>query len=199
LTAVNLQPEKNILAFLNVREVGKVAGAKAEWSRIKERGREAAKARRAKEVRWVQKWIKVDKARRTAAAATTATKNEKEEEATRAASNYMRLIRPLLFGPHRDRRFILNMDQMLVYFLMSTKRMLELVGKKTIHICTSTNDTRWATVAVTIVGDGTLLSSTIIFKEKSFLRGNMMDVLHKQSCNVPSRPPLLLMVSRVDG
>jgi hypothetical protein len=44
---------------------------------------EAAKARRAKEVRWVQKRIKVDKARRTAATAATAFKNEEEEEAVR--------------------------------------------------------------------------------------------------------------------
>jgi hypothetical protein len=43
--------------------------------RIKEGERETAEARRAKEVRWVQKRIKVDKA--------IATKNEKEEEAGR--------------------------------------------------------------------------------------------------------------------
>jgi hypothetical protein len=78
----------------------------------------------------------------------------------------MRLIRPLLFGPHRDRRFILNMDQTPVYFLMSTKKTLELVGKKPIHIRTLTSDTRGATVAVTITGDGTVLPSTIIFKGK---------------------------------
>jgi hypothetical protein len=82
LLAVNLRPEKIILAFLNARE-GESAWANAERVRIKEGEREAAKARRAEEVRWVQKRIKVDKARRTAAAATTATKNEKEEEAAR--------------------------------------------------------------------------------------------------------------------
>ena len=51
-------------------------------------------------------------------------------------------------------------------FSMSTKKTLELVEKKTIHICTLTNDTRRATVAVTIAGDGTVLPSTIIFKGK---------------------------------
>jgi hypothetical protein len=40
----------------------------------------------------------------------------KPEEVEAEASNYMCLICPLLFGPHRDRRFILNMDQTLVYF-----------------------------------------------------------------------------------
>jgi hypothetical protein len=90
----------------------------------------------------------------------------KSEEVEAEASNFMCLIHPLLFGPHRDRRFILNMDQMLVNFLMSTKKTLELVGKKTIHIRTSTNNTRRATVAVTIAGDGTVLPLTIIFKGK---------------------------------
>jgi hypothetical protein len=58
------------------------------------------------------------------------------------------------------------MDQMLVYFLMSTKKTLELVGSETIHIHTLTDNTRRATVAVTIAGDGMLLPLTIIFKGK---------------------------------
>jgi hypothetical protein len=66
----------------------------------------------------------------------------KMEEDEVEASNYMRLICPLLLGPHCNRRFILNMDQTPVYFSMSTKRMLELVGKKTIHIRMSANNTR---------------------------------------------------------
>jgi hypothetical protein len=49
---------------------------------------------------------------------------------------------------------------------MSTKRTLELVGKKTILIRTLTNGSRQATLAVTIVGEGTLLPLTIIFKGK---------------------------------
>jgi hypothetical protein len=43
----------------------------------------------------------------------------KLEEAEAVASEYMCLIRPLLFGPYCDRHFILNMDQTPVYFLMS--------------------------------------------------------------------------------
>jgi hypothetical protein len=90
----------------------------------------------------------------------------KPEEVEAEASGYMCIIRTFLFGPHCNQRFILNMDQMPVYFLMSTKRTLEVVGKKTIHIRTSTNDTRWATVAVRIAGDGTVLPSMIILKGK---------------------------------
>jgi hypothetical protein len=90
----------------------------------------------------------------------------KPEEVETEASNLMHLICPLLFGPHCYRRFIFNMDQTPVYFLMSTKKMLELAGNKTFLIRTSTNDTRRATVAVTIAGDGMVLPSTIIFKGK---------------------------------
>jgi hypothetical protein len=39
----------------------------------------------------------------------------KPEEVEAEASNFMRLIRPLLFGPHCNWHFI-NMDQMLIFF-----------------------------------------------------------------------------------
>jgi hypothetical protein len=90
----------------------------------------------------------------------------KPEEVEAEASNYMPLICPLLFGPHCSQHFILNMDPMLIYFLMSTKKRLEVVGKKTIHTHTSTNNRKWATMTVMIAGDGMLLPSMIIFKGK---------------------------------
>ncbi len=49
---------------------------------------------------------------------------------------------------------------------MNAKRMLEVVGKKTIHICTSMNNTKRVTVAVTITADGMLLPLTLVFKGK---------------------------------
>ena len=49
---------------------------------------------------------------------------------------------------------------------MSSKRMFEVIGEKTIHICMSTNDTKRVTVAVTIAADGTVLPSTLVFKGK---------------------------------
>jgi hypothetical protein len=82
LSAVNLRPAKIVSAFLNAREE-EVAWANAEQVRIKEGEKEVAKARRSKEVRWIQKWIKLDKARRPVTAATTATKNEEEEKEAR--------------------------------------------------------------------------------------------------------------------
>ncbi len=90
----------------------------------------------------------------------------KPEEVAVEATDYMNLMRPLLVGPHRNRCFTLNMDQTLIYFCMTRKKTLDVVGVKTVHIRTSTNDTKRATVAVTIAADGTVLPSVIVFKGK---------------------------------
>jgi hypothetical protein len=82
------------------------------------------------------------------------------------AADYMRFMRPIVSGHNRDLRFIINMDQTPVYFSMNAKRTCEVIEKKTIHIRTSTNDTKHVTVAVTIMADGTLLPSTLVFKGK---------------------------------
>jgi hypothetical protein len=54
------------------------------------------------------------------------------------------------------------MDQTLVHFLMNAKRMLELIGGKTVHICTLSDNTKRVTVVVKIVEDGTVLPSMLI-------------------------------------
>ena len=90
----------------------------------------------------------------------------KPDEVAAEASDYMDLMRQLVEGPHRDRRFIINMDQTPVYFSMNAKRTLDVVGVKTVHIRTSTNDTKRATVAVTITGSGLVLPSMVVFKGK---------------------------------
>jgi hypothetical protein len=82
------------------------------------------------------------------------------------ASNFMRFTHLIVNGSNRDWRFIINMDQTPVYFAMNAKRTLDEVGKKTIHVRTSTNDTKRVTVAVTITADGTVLLSTLVFKGK---------------------------------
>ena len=69
------------------------------------------------------------------------------EEVAKEAADVMLLMYPILERPHRDRRYILNMDQMPVFFSMMAKRTLEVIGVKTVHIHTSTNDTKRATVA----------------------------------------------------
>jgi hypothetical protein len=88
------------------------------------------------------------------------------EEVRGEAMEYMNSVRSIVEESHRDRRFILNMDQTPVYFSMCPKKTLEVVGKSTIHIRSSTNDTKRATVAVTIAADGTVLPAAVIFKGK---------------------------------
>jgi hypothetical protein len=48
----------------------------------------------------------------------------KPEDVAQEASEYINLMRPFLEGPHRNRRFILNMDQTPVFFSMTAKRTL---------------------------------------------------------------------------
>jgi hypothetical protein len=48
----------------------------------------------------------------------------------REALDHMAYMRRIVLGSNRDRRFILNMDQTPVYFLMSAKHTLEVIGKK---------------------------------------------------------------------
>ena len=76
-------------------------------------------------------------------------------------------MRCIAVDPHHDQRFILNMDQTPVYFSMNANRTLEVVGVKTVHVRTSTHDTKRATVAVTITAAGLVLPSMVIFKGKS--------------------------------
>ena len=96
----------------------------------------------------------------------THTSQRPPAEVESEAVDFMRFMRVIVSGGNRDRRFIINMDQTPVFFSMSSKQTFELIGKKTIHIRTSTNDTKRVTVAVTITADGTLLPSFLIFKGK---------------------------------
>jgi hypothetical protein len=90
----------------------------------------------------------------------------KPDKVAAESSNYMDLMRQIVEGPHRNRHFIINMDQTPVYFTMNAKRMLEVIGVKTVHIRTSTNDTKRVTVAVTITGSSAVLPSMVIFEGK---------------------------------
>ena len=88
-------------------------------------------------------------------------------EVANEAADYMVYMRQMVVGINRDWRYILNMDQMLVYFAMSAKHTLEVTGTKTIHIRTTADDTKQATVAITITADGTLLPAMVVFKGTS--------------------------------
>ena len=65
-------------------------------------------------------------------------------------------------GRHQD--FILNMDQTPVPFTYNSRKTLEIVGKRTVHVRKSTNDTKRATFAMTVTASGKILKPLIIFK-----------------------------------
>ena len=92
-------------------------------------------------------------------------------EATRApavvagkALAFLLATRPLLVGPHRDKRYIFNMDQTPLWFSYHRSKTLQLRGATTVHVRKSTNDTRRATAALTCTAAGEFLRPMIIFK-----------------------------------
>jgi hypothetical protein len=82
------------------------------------------------------------------------------------AFNFMRFMRRIVSGGNHERRFVINMDQMPVYFWINAKQTLEVVDKKTIHIRMSMSNTKRVTRAVTITAKGTLLPLMLVFKGK---------------------------------
>jgi hypothetical protein len=92
-------------------------------------------------------------------------------EATRApeivageALAFLLATRPLLVGPHHDKRYIFNMDQTPLWFSYHRSKTLQKKGAKTINVRKSTNDTRRATAALTCTAAGDFLRPMIIFK-----------------------------------
>ncbi len=74
------------------------------------------------------------------------------------ASNFIKTIRPFLYGPY----------QTPVYYLMHEKHILNTKGARTVNVRTSKNDSERITVAVTISTAGDVLAPTIVFKGKSY-------------------------------
>ncbi len=97
----------------------------------------------------------------------------KTNEATRAPQEvaqevreFLEFTRPLLFGPHRDRRWIFNMDQTPLNFSYHSSKTLEKRGTKTIHVRKTGNGTKRATGVFTITAAGNFLTPMIIYKGK---------------------------------
>jgi transposase len=63
---------------------------------------------------------------------------------------------------HED--FILNMDQTPIPFTFNARKTIESVGRRTVHIRKSTNDTKRATYAVTVTASGKILKPLLVFK-----------------------------------
>ena len=85
-------------------------------------------------------------------------------EVSQEATEFQEFIRPMLLGPERSPHWIINMDQTPVFFSMHPKKTLEILGTKTVVIRTSTNDTKRATVALTITAAGNQLVPMVVYK-----------------------------------
>jgi len=59
---------------------------------------------------------------------------------------------------------IINMDQSPIPYSFHSGKMIETKGTKTIHLRTSTSDTKLVTLAVTVDTSGKMLPPMLIFK-----------------------------------
>ena len=91
-----------------------------------------------------------------------AQKNHQETE--EESSHFIALMKQKLAGMNPDD--VINMDQTPIPFTFPSNRTLEKKGTKTIHVRTSTTDTKRATLAATVTGSGQLLTPFLIFKGK---------------------------------
>jgi hypothetical protein len=104
-------------------------------------------------------------------------------KAIQEVMEFQQFIKPMLLGLERDLHFIINMDQMPVYFLMHPTRMLYVLGKKSIVIRTTMNNTKHATVALTITAAGDKLVPMVMCKgaENGHIKQREL-VLHDPRC-----------------
>ena len=86
---------------------------------------------------------------------------ETEEEST----HFVTLMRQKVSG--MDPADVLNMDQTPIPYSFPSSRTLEKKGTKSIHVRTSTSDTKRATLAATVTASGELLTPFLIFKGKT--------------------------------
>lgn len=85
-------------------------------------------------------------------------------ETSGMALDYVQTIRPRLVESNRHQDFILNMDQTPVPFTFNSKKTLESVGQRTVHIRKSTDDTKRVTCAMTVSASGIVLTPLLVFK-----------------------------------
>jgi len=88
------------------------------------------------------------------------------KEVSDEARAFLEETRLLLVGPHRDMRWIFNMDQTPLHFSYQSSRTIEKRGKKTINVRKSSSQTKRATAALTVTAAGDFLSPVIIIKGK---------------------------------
>ena len=82
------------------------------------------------------------------------------------AMDFMAESRPLLVGPHRDPRWIWNMDQTPLSSSYQSSRTLAKRGVKMVNVRKTTDGTKRATCVLTVTAAGNLLTPMLIFKGK---------------------------------
>ena len=82
------------------------------------------------------------------------------------ACDFIMVTRPKVPDPCRHQDYVLNMDQTPIRFTFNQKSTLQLIGRRTMHMCKSTSDTKQATCALTITASGKMLDPLMVFKGK---------------------------------
>jgi hypothetical protein len=95
--------------------------------------------------------------------------NESQRSPTETAADALdfmiNVARPKVMAqPGRHQDFIINMDQTPIPFTYNSRKTLEIVGRRTVHVRKSTNDTKRATFAMTVTASGKLLKPLLVFK-----------------------------------
>ncbi len=94
--------------------------------------------------------------------AATHTAQKEHHETKEESRHFIEMMRDKVAD--KDPALILNMDQTPIPFSFHATKTLEKKGTKTIHICSSTSDTKRVTLAVTIDASGGMLPPMLIFK-----------------------------------
>ncbi len=88
------------------------------------------------------------------------------QEVCDKAQQFLEFTQLLLLGPHCNRCWIFNMDQMPLHFSYHHSKTLEKCGTKTIHVRKTGNGTKRAMGAFTITAASNFLTLMIIYKGK---------------------------------
>jgi DDE superfamily endonuclease len=88
------------------------------------------------------------------------------KETEKKAHEFVTLVREKVEKPNRDQRYMINMDQMPVFYCRPLKVVWADVGIKNVTIKIAENAQKQVTVAVTVTASGHMLQSMIIYKGK---------------------------------
>jgi hypothetical protein len=98
---------------------------------------------------------------------------------------------PLLHQPTCDPCFILNMDQMPMFFWMHDKYTLNERVAHTFNICTSKNDSARIAVAIKITASGNSLCPMVIFKGEA----QLYYLLHQKNATLTPHRVILFLIT----